>query len=132
MTELMGKIQLTLNPMLPATCVVCGRSANGVVRFLDFQMQLEYYGAVVICEDCGKELVSVLDFVPAVALQEIQQEFEFTEDKLSTVREENERLRGALDSILLIRPDISSDSSLDVGVDGKEFEQPTLFGASKE
>lgn len=108
-----GKIQATLTPMLPATCVACRKSANGVTKFLDFQADVDYYGAIVICEDCAREMLDVLGFVPVALVESLRDRLEIQKIELNTVREENERLRGAFDSILVVRPDIDVPVCMD-------------------
>lgn len=117
----MGKIQVVLHPALPATCCVCNRSANGIVRFMDFQKDLDYYGAVVICEDCAKEMLDVLEFVPVARLQEELNANVVLMEKIRKLEDENERVRGALDSVLLVRPDLRDDD-----VDDSEDAEQTV------
>jgi hypothetical protein len=104
---------------------VCGKSADGQVRFVDFGVSLGYddreamglttLGSVVICEDCTKNVLEVMDYVTAQERDSLVQELEITQGELSVVRQENDRLRNAFDSIISVRPDLNgvapSDSS---------------------
>jgi hypothetical protein len=58
----MSRVALITEPALPAECVICKRSANGKVQFVDFNASLDYYGAIVICEDCIKETLRLMGF----------------------------------------------------------------------
>lgn len=46
------KIQITTTPALPSQCAVCHTHAKGVTRFIDFGSDIDFYGAIVICELC--------------------------------------------------------------------------------
>lgn len=109
------KIQITVNPPLPTTCSVCKRPADGIVRFFDFNENIDYYGAVLICEDDVKTMITLLDYVKVAERDAILQELEITQGELSVVRQENDRLRNAFDAIVSVRPDLdgvlASDSS---------------------
>lgn len=117
-----SKYVLTKSPMLPAYCAGCRKSANGIVNFVDFQLDLDYYGAVVFCEDCAKEICGVLDMVPVADLFDAVAKIEALAAANRELTEENERVRAALDSILSVRPDLRSDSDRDDDVDNSESE----------
>lgn len=119
-TKPASKIQIVMHPALPATCAVCNKSANGIVKFLDFQKDLDYYGAVLICEDCGREMLDALDFAPVAQVTYRDQQIAELQQELQVVREENERVRAALDSVLVVRPDLRSNGDRVDGVDSSE------------
>jgi hypothetical protein len=122
------KIQLTTYPGLPSTCAVCNRSSDGQIKFLDFQCDLEYYGSIVVCEDCWKSGVDALGFVPVAAVNEAQLEARILEETLVAVREENEGLKSALDNLLRVRPDLAPTDS--GAADSSEPSEEVLFGVA--
>lgn len=108
-----GKIQLTLQPALPATCAVCNKSANNSTKFIDFAKDLDYYGAVVICEDCVREALELLECVPVALVNEANEQLAVLHDRIQEVQAENVRLNNTLDNILSLRPGLSEfDSSV--------------------
>lgn len=53
-----GRFQFLDRPsVLPGKCAVCGSVERPVV---DFGMQLDFYGAVLLCVDCIKEAASLI------------------------------------------------------------------------
>lgn len=129
-----GRIFVVTEPPLPATCVVCRRSANGAVKFIDFNLQLDYYGAVVFCEDCIKESLHVLDFIPTEKLQEVIEALTRTVEELEVVKDERDKYKSALDGLSFIRPDLnplvvddgneSEDSVESVGAESEPESNP--------
>lgn len=103
----LSKIQVVFHPALPATCAVCRKSADGNTRFMDFQADLDYYGAILLCEDCAKEMLTLLKFVPVTEVEERNAQIEFLHTRVQETQAENERLNSALDAILRVRPDLS-------------------------
>lgn len=109
-----SKIQVVLNPPLPGTCVICNKSANGQVRFLDFNFNLDWYGAVLICESCAKEVVEIVE---SDTIRQQTAEIAALKAELQEVRENNDRLNGSIDSLLSVRPNlVSSNDTAEQGV----------------
>ena len=131
MSEVMGKVQVILHPPLPATCVVCRKSADGVVRFLDFQASVDYYGAIVVCENCAGEMLDVLQFVPVAEKDNALNQVLVMEEAFLAVRAENANLRNALDSILVVRPDLNLDSGESSDLDDSEFDEIAWDGTTE-
>lgn len=61
------KIQVTTTPALPSLCAVCHTHAKGVTRFIDFGSDIDYYGAIVICELCIVNAAETLGTLVPVA-----------------------------------------------------------------
>lgn len=101
-----GRIVVVTEPALPATCVVCARSANGAIKFIDFNVSLDWYGSVVICEDCCKEALGVLDYTPNINFTNKVQELEETRAQLEVALSELVKYKSALDGLSFIRPDL--------------------------
>lgn len=108
------KAIITKYPISPSKCVICLRSSNGVLDFVDFQMNLDIYGSVNICADC---IAPVADLLGYVSLEVVRGIMEQNNNLVDTNRElvaKNEQLNATLDSILKLRPDVqSSDLSTD-------------------
>lgn len=108
-----GRVQLTLDPALPATCLICSRSSDGKINFVDFNLNFDYYGAVVICEDCIRECLQVVENKKVALLQD---EVNSLRHDLSVAEGKINAYAAAFDGISLIRPDIVSvDSGDDLG-----------------
>jgi hypothetical protein len=102
------KITLTKYPPLPSVCAICKFSANGEVEFLDFEMSLDIYGAVVICERCIAPVAQLFGYVTSVELNNANSIIVSQQEELIEVREANARLNSTLDSILSLRPNVQS------------------------
>lgn len=102
-----SKYQIVTSFPLPGTCAGCNKSANGSTRFVDFQLQLDWYGAVAFCEDCCKEMLICFDFVESSKLSDAYQEIKSLSDINRDLEAQNASLRSAVDSILAIRPDLT-------------------------
>jgi hypothetical protein len=72
------KIQITTTPALPSQCAVCHTHAKGVTRFIDFGSDIDYYGAIVICELCVVNAAENLGTMVPVA------KFEMAEGQATT------------------------------------------------
>lgn len=106
------KAVVTKYPIAPSQCVICLRSSNGVIDFIDFQMNLDIYGSVNICADCMAPVADLLGYVKKSAVEAIKAQNNNLVDINRELVENNERLNATLDSILKLRPDVlSSDLS---------------------
>lgn len=103
------KVTVTLYPPLPSRCCVCNFSADGKRRFMDFQMSLDVYGAVSICEACIPSVAAVFDYIPSSTLIEVNQELIDARDTIDRLENENGQLNRALDSLLVVRPYVGRD-----------------------
>lgn len=127
-----SKIQVVKHPPLPATCAVCNRSANGNVDFLDWNLSLDYYGAVLLCEDCAREMVSILGFAPVAEVENRNEQIENLTLRNRELVEENDRVRAALNSVLVVRPDLRVDGNQSDDLDSEDTENGTVGGKSKK
>ena len=63
-----GKVQLRRGGdlLMPARCIMCGVAAYDVdKKFLDIQVDVEDYGVVYFCVDCGEEIGRAVGCAPA-------------------------------------------------------------------
>lgn len=107
------KVQLTKYPIAPSTCVVCLRSADGELNFIDFQMSLDVYGSVNICVECLAPIAQLLGFVEKNFLDDADEQIRNLVDMNRKLTEDNGKLRSTLDSLFDLRPDLI-DRSVDV------------------
>lgn len=108
MTGPSDKITITLTPPLPSLCCICNFSADGKRKFLDFQMSLDIYGAVTICEFCVIPVAHLFGFVTKDSLEVTKLYLEAANQTLVGLKKENEQLNTTLDSIFSLRPDFAS------------------------
>lgn len=104
------KVTLTKTPPLPSTCCICNFSADGTRNFVDFQMSLDFHGAIVICEACFPPVASLFGYIHESELSDIQAQLRNVHSAFENVQEENGRLQTALDSILSVRPGLAVDN----------------------
>lgn len=115
------KVVLTKYPIAPSKCVICLRSSNGVLNFIDFQMSLDIYGSVNICTDCCASVAQLLGYVEKNFLNDADDQIRNLVETNRKLVSENEQLRSTLDSLFNIRPDLKqrnllSDAKSDEGV----------------
>jgi hypothetical protein len=101
-----GRVKLVTEPALPATCAICVRSADGTIKFVDFNVSLDYYGAVVICEDCIKECMGLFDYIPKERLEIAKNLGHETLEQLEVAHNELDRYRSVIDTLGIVRPDL--------------------------
>jgi hypothetical protein len=124
-----GRVVLVTEPALPATCVICTRSADGAIRFVDFNFSLDYYGAVVICEDCLKECLGLLDYTANINFTNKVDELVAKQEELDRVTDELNKYKSALDGLSFIRPDLNP---LNVDSSNKSEESDDSIDSSAE
>lgn len=101
-----SKFQITKNPPLPAKCAACGKEATGRNYFLDFNMSLDYYGAVIFCESCLQEIADLVDHPVAEARSaELEEEIEDLKNEL-------DRYKFVIASLGFVRPDLDLSTSV--------------------
>ena len=106
------KYQITNAPVaLPGACIVCNRTADGVTKFLDFNLSLDYYGAVIFCLPCLTPLGHAIGFVEIEKLLDAERECEEIRFALDGVEDELRHYRSIVDSFRAVRPNVSSDDS---------------------
>lgn len=109
------KVVLTKYPIAPSKCVVCLRSANGELNFIDFQMSLDIYGSVNICTECIAPVAQLLGYVEKNLLNDADKQISNLVEMNRELAENNAKLNATLDSLLNLRPgivpgDLSSDA----------------------
>lgn len=59
-------MSLTKEPALPSKCINCNFSADGKREFLDTGASEDFYGAIVFCIDCCREMAVSLGFITPI------------------------------------------------------------------
>jgi hypothetical protein len=96
-------VQLVDTPLQsPGTCVLCGVAGpcSDGRKFVDFGLQIEFYGAVVFCTSCIGSVATVAGFISSVeheAMKLWATGFTKEQEKL---KEENRILKDALVALL--------------------------------
>lgn len=124
------KVVLTKYPIAPSKCVVCLRSANGELNFIDFQMSLDIYGSVNICVDCLAPIAQLLGFVEKGLLNDADDQIRNLVESNRKLVAENEQLHAIIASLSVVRPDLKLrdlpvDESPSESVESDD-QQPTL------
>lgn len=131
----LGRFQvLTYNQLIaPGKCAGCG-GFNAKARYIDFGLELDFYGVVYLCLDvCFTEVANQIGFISpeqALRLKAVADSqrghIDVLQNKLSAL----ESVRNAMDSYLSVDPDsvVGSGSSVDIhsggGETGAETEGP--------
>lgn len=71
---------------LPSSCIACGMQDKGNNEFVDLTKDIDYFGAVLLCVTCAKEIAYVVGFV--------------SEEDADDVRLENARIDASLEEAL--------------------------------
>lgn len=112
------KVVLTKYPIAPSKCVVCLRSSNGQLNFIDFQMSLDIYGSVNICVDCLAPIAHLLGFVEKGLLNDADEQIRNLVESNRKLVAENEQLHAIIASLSVVRPDLElRDLPVDEGSD---------------
>lgn len=115
------KAVLTKYPIAPSKCVVCLRSSNGELNFIDFQMSLDIYGSVNICVDCLAPIAQLLGFVEKGLLNDADEQIRNLVESNRKLIAENEQLHAVIAALAVVRPDLELR---DLPVDESPSESP--------
>lgn len=100
------KVVLTKYPIAPSKCVVCLRSSNGQLDFIDFQMSLDIYGSVNICVDCLRSVAPLIGLVAGELLAGADDQIRNLVESNRELYENNAKLNATIDSLLSVRPNL--------------------------
>lgn len=130
-------LSITHSPALPAKCISCNNDhAILNVPFVDFEMSMDYYGALTICKWCAFEAARLLDYrVEDISLRDTA--VAELQSKVETLQAELEKYRGVVDSLNSVRPGLIDGDVDDVSHDEAEPEKPeqlefTLDGSNSK
>ena len=123
------KIFINNNPPLPAQCVVCYRTFKQGTVFLDFGMNVEFYGAILMCDDCITNAGTLIGLIPVAKADQTTLEWVTATDALVQANKKVRILESfvaayssdpdvTLDSFLASAPSLSLFDELEEGYDG--------------
>lgn len=111
------RIQWLSRPIaLPGCCSICGYSGTNVDSlsdrraFVDWNLDLEFYGRVYICSTCILQAVNGLGWLGPEQVELLHTRIQTQEAELIILREQNERLRSSMASLL------GQSDTCDVGI----------------
>lgn len=120
--ESSSKFKLTKEPALPSKCIACGKDAQGNENFLDFDMSLDYYGAVLFCESCCGEVSRLIGFVSE---DQVLEAIQLKDDAVAGLKIAQEKL-AVLESAVFTYRIESPSINLDVATsDSRTFNDET-------
>lgn len=98
-TESLARFKMiTSNQMIgPGKCAGCGKYSND--DFLDFGLEVDFYGVVYFCRECLTEAAMTFGYRPDSHYKKMQVELERLKIELTGSLEREEALRNALASV---------------------------------
>lgn len=113
-----SKFVLHTNLPLPCSCIACGRSQrNSSEPFLDFNVSLDFVGALLLCLDCvnqiAREHVSEYDLERLNHYDTAVASAAGAQDRIDELENENHDLRSKLAAYDLILADFYNNSPTD-------------------
>lgn len=94
-----SKFLLVKEPLqqLPHRCCACTRyGADNSLEFIDFNLDIEFYGKIFICVDCVREMANQLGYSDPQQVSTMQSTVDGLTQSYEGALEENEELRNAL------------------------------------
>lgn len=113
---------------LPHNCASCRRydranpELEGHLQFLDFNVEIEFFGKIFLCRDCLREVNNQLGWADEIQVKRAQAHIRDLLEQVRMLSEENENLRNAVGNLSSVasRP-VSFGTSLMVPMeDGDE------------
>lgn len=104
-----SKFQIIEFPPLPGKCANCGKGPGRGTRFIDWNLSEEFYGAIVFCFDCAREIARAIDYAPVAELLVTQDALEFVKTEVVHLRKENDKLSNVIHSLRIVRSDLDLD-----------------------
>lgn len=90
-------IQVLDRPIVaPAKCVVCGSSGGDDRKFIDFNFQIDWYGAVYFCTFCFIEVAQACNFIENSKYLELLEDNEELRKALTGLEKKNQVLNDTL------------------------------------
>lgn len=122
----LSRFQIVQGPLqfLPHKCAICGRDGN--MKFLDWNLEIEYFGKVVFCEDCIREAGNQFGWLTPDQIVQVKAYIQAQHLVIEKLQLQNQELKNALDSINSLRdlaPDIDGPGDL---VIEESYEEPKL------
>lgn len=109
-----GKVQVIQTLALPAKCAVCHAPADGIKQFVDFQLQIDMYGAVNFCVECLVPVAEACGFIPTKEFSDLAEVLQIALDRGIELEKDRDNLRELLDGLLAYSPTPSAVSVSDL------------------
>ena len=141
MTEVASKFQVTKNPALPASCISCRTTADGVREFVDFGLSLDFVGAVVFCTNCMREAGIAAGLSESRLVEDLEAVNNILRAKVALIEDERNQYRDTLSGLVdlgnlrsFINPQSEDDGSSDSKVRNPErdADEPSLFAVESD
>lgn len=85
---------------LPGKCSLCGDTGSDNRKFIDFGLQLDWYGAVYFCSECIKELAQAINYISLTHFESQARELSILQIKYDQLEARNKAVENALRIIL--------------------------------
>lgn len=96
---------------LPGQCVYCGSAKKD--WYLDTNLQYEFYGAVIICNECMNAICVEIGYISPQDLQDLRERLQRVINDNEELRIRNTALDQALNALKVAGYGIPDDSSID-------------------
>ncbi len=94
------RIQILSQPRaLPGHCILCGYPGGEGRKFVDFNFDLDFFGAVIFCDKCILAVLEKLDFVSNDRASALNETIIKQMEDIQQLEAENAKLRAAFDSL---------------------------------
>lgn len=115
-----GRIQLVDVPhMPPGKCAICGGHGGSADRrkFIDFNIEVEYFGVIYFCEHCFAEAAIAIKFISPEIYEKILDLLEVFKGRNQELEAENVKLRSALHNLDFLGTSNIVDSTISKPID---------------
>lgn len=83
----------------PSACCMCGRAPKSTEEpFLNLFVELDYFGALYLCTDCGSEIAEAMGYIPHERHQRLRDEYVISSDIVLQQFQKINYLKGLLDA----------------------------------
>lgn len=104
-----NRVQILTHPVaLPGHCSVCGYAGGEDRKFIDVDLTVDFYGAVIFCTFCVVSMGEVLGFVTPEIYDNLADRHGAALQELTRLGTENDRLSNALNAMLAGRDSYSN------------------------
>lgn len=105
---------------LPGHCAICRAARSDDRKYVDFNFQVENYGAVIFCTLCLNAIAEAIHYVPGVKLSEALEEYTENLNTLTNRIKQLDKKNKALEEVL--------GAEFDFGVIAERIARDLSFG----
>lgn len=117
---------------LPGYCAVCRSGKNDGRKYVDFDFDLDWYGAVYFCSHCLTECVYYLGWLNPDKHKELLEILAGLQEEISLIKEENVRLRDVISALGYINPSVRISGTDDVFSDERDKQESSIGDGNSE